>query len=167
MMAMTMIVARISESTTSWTAPPMNTASSDVTRSDTPSGSEALSSATAARTPSEIASVFDCACRMMPSPTPVSPLMRSALTLSAGPKITSATSPTRVARLMRMASTSSALSTLASARTSRDLSVSARLPAGASSATVRSAVSRSAIERPRTASACGSMRTRTSGSRSP
>ena len=70
-------------------------------------------------------------------------------------------------RLMRIASTSSPLVTLASARTSSDWSLPERLPAGASSATVSSAVSRSATVRPRAASAFGSISTRTSGSRSP
>ena len=49
----------------------MNTASSEVMVTVTSSGSEALSSSTAARMPDEISSTFDFAWRTMPRPMPV------------------------------------------------------------------------------------------------
>ena len=165
--ATTMSVASKSVCSTLFSAPPMKVELSDVTRMWTPGGSDLSSSSTAFVTPEEISSVFDCACRTMPRPMPVWPLMRIELVSSAGPKITSAMSPTRVDLLILIASMSAALLTLASARTSSDWSPAESLPAGTSEATVASAVERSVTESPRAAIAFGSISTRTSGSRSP
>ncbi len=66
MTATTMTMASASVSSTSWIEPLMKVASSEVTMTRVPGGSEALSTVTAARTPSEIASVDDPAWRMTP-----------------------------------------------------------------------------------------------------
>ena len=58
MTPMTMTVAMISVSSTSWMAPLMNSASSEVTRRSTPGGSEGFISSMALRMPAEMSSVL-------------------------------------------------------------------------------------------------------------
>ncbi|MNW14836.1 hypothetical protein D3C71_2131770 [compost metagenome] len=61
MITTTMITEAISAISTSWIAPLMKLASSLVTVTSTPGGNVFFRLATAARMPSEISSVFDCA----------------------------------------------------------------------------------------------------------
>ena len=58
MMPMTMVVAMTRVSSTSWMAPLMNSASSEVMVRLTPGGSEPFISAIALRTPAEMSSVL-------------------------------------------------------------------------------------------------------------
>ena len=80
---------------TSRTEPRIKIESSDITCSVTPF-IRALTSSTAARTPSAISIVLEPACRMMPMPTTRSPLSLTKPVESSGEKATFATLPIRI-----------------------------------------------------------------------
>lgn len=76
MIATTIRTDRPSAISTSWIAPLMKVASSEVTKMRTSCGRSACSPATISRTAFEISSVLLWACRMIPRPTPFSPFAR-------------------------------------------------------------------------------------------
>jgi hypothetical protein len=128
----TIATASASVLSTSLMEPRMKTASSEVTKISTSSGSVRRNSATASRTPSEIDSVFDVACRTTPRPRPVCPFARRIVSFGAGPSVTRATSRTRTLSRMTRSSKASGVATEAVVRTLIDCRSPVRSPAGAS-----------------------------------
>ena len=167
MMSSTIETDRISAISTSWIAPLTKMASSLVTRMVMPCGRVCWIFSAAARTPSEMSSVFDCAWRMMPMPMPVLPSERSEETPMSGPSVTVATSPSRVFSPMTMFSKASGVVTEAVVRTMMFWALVLSEPAGVSSAIEASALRMSAMVRPTLASLVWLMSTRKIFSRSP
>ncbi len=101
---------------TSFTAPRINTASSEITESVIFSR-RPLRSLITVVTPFDISMVLDPACRMIPIPTTRSPFNLTKPSASAGEKATLATSPMRMSLRTISDAISSSLVTAASART--------------------------------------------------
>ena len=128
----TMPIAIASVLSTSAIEPLMNTASSEVTKIATSSGSEVCSPATTSRTAAEISSVLLVAWRSTPSPSPVWPLARSTVSFGAGPRVTRATSRRRTSSAISSASNASGVATAAVVRTYSAWRSPCSSPAGAS-----------------------------------
>ncbi len=167
MIATTSTVAISSVDTTSSMAPRTKVASSDVTDSVTSGGRSGRMSCTAARTPSEIDSVFDCAARTMPRPRPVCPLARRIDSPGAGPRNTCATSPTTTPGAMGRSRNASGVLIVAVVRTDRLCPPPVSRPDGESKFTLPSADRRSASVSPRAASWVRSTSMRNTSSRAP
>ena len=147
MVPMTTKIAIHSVNSTSFTAPRMNTALSEMIER-VRSSDRALIASRADLTPLEISIVFEPACLTIPIPTTRSPLSRTMLLASAGEKATRATSPTRMPSRITKDSISCSRVTAASARTNSCCSPALKLPAGTSSGAPRSTLATSVTVSP-------------------
>ena len=147
MVAITTSTAMPSVNSTSFTAPRIKTALSEMIDSVS-SPESALILSIAVLTPSEISMVLEPACLTIPMPTTRSPFKRTMLLASAGEKVTRATSLTRIPSRMTKDSISCSWVTAASARTRSCCSPALKLPAGTSSGAPRSTLATSVTVSP-------------------